>query len=167
MWIAASLFGNIMQTDNSSRFVWALFLLAIVWGVVPVSLLAKDRPPSDSRGSYYYQAYDQGFRAGQADYRAGRPYGYHVALVSTAGVASISSDYRNAFKLGYQDGYAGHNHGSDWYYRHHRHDSDCDEDDDRGEDKWGCRDRHDNGKHKGWYKHHHTRHEDEDADDDD
>jgi len=32
-----------MQTNNSTRFVRALFLLSIVWGVVPVSLLAQDR----------------------------------------------------------------------------------------------------------------------------
>ena len=153
-----------MRTHNSTRFVRALLLFFIAWGLTSVFLLAQDRPPSDPRGSYYYQAYDQGFRAGQADYQAGRGYGYHVALVTTAGVASVSSDYRNAFKLGYQDGYAGHKHGSDWYYRHHGHDSDCDEDDNRSQDKWGCREHHDNGKHKGWYKHHHPNHEDDDDD---
>jgi hypothetical protein len=155
--------GDFVRTYHLKRCTWKMFLLSFVMGVVPVSLVAQNRVPSDYRGSYYYQAYDQGFRAGRADYLAGRPYGYHTALLTTAGLAGISQDYRNAFKLGYQDGYASHHRGSDWYYRHHRHDYDCDEDDDRGGKNWGCRERHDNGKHKGWYKHH-GGHEDDDDD---
>jgi hypothetical protein len=95
------------------------FICCFVFGLVPPSRAAQKRAPVVNKGSYYYRAYDQGFREGRGDYDAGRPHGYHAALVTTAGVASISQDYRNAFKLGYQDGYTGHQRGSDWYYRHH------------------------------------------------
>lgn len=156
-----------MQTELSKRVIRTIFMFCFVAGVIPVSMVAQNRVSTDYRSSYYYQAYDEGFRAGRADYDAGRPYSYHVALIMTAGVASISQDYRSAFKLGYQDGYSSHDRGSDWYYRHHRHDADCDEDDDRGRDNWSCRERHDNGKHKGWYKHAHHKQRGEDEDDDD
>jgi hypothetical protein len=62
-----------------------MFLLSFVLGLVPVPMVAQNRAPSDYIGSYYYQAYDQGFRSGRADYLAGRPYGYHAALLTTAG----------------------------------------------------------------------------------
>jgi hypothetical protein len=141
-----------MQNDRWRQVARAVVLFCLA---VPVSLAAQNRAPNNYPGSYYYQAYDQGFQAGQSDYAAGRPYGYHAALVTTAGVWGFSQDYRNAFKLGYQDGYAPNKgRGSDWSWRHHRHDCDCDEDDDRGNANWSCRERHDNGKHKGWYKHH-------------
>jgi hypothetical protein len=149
-----------MQNDHWQQVATTMMFLFCLVG--PVSLAAQNRQSNTYPGSYYYQAYDQGFRAGQSDYTAGRPYGYHAALVMTAGVAGLSQDYRNAFKLGYQDGYAPNRHGSDWYYRHHRHDSDCDEDDDRGNGNWSCRERHDNGKHKGWYKHHKHDHDEDD-----
>src|SRR5258707_12911951 len=143
-----------IEIPKDSLKYLSLILFASV--VVLVPLGAQDRIPNDSRGSYYYKAYDQGFRAGRADYDAGRPSSYHAALITTAGVAAISQDYRNAFKLGYQDGYAGHSRGSDWYYKRHHHDGDCDEDD-QGDGKWSCREHHDNGKHNGWYKHHHPK----------
>jgi len=147
-----------MQSDR-----WQQVARTMLWFclLVPISLAAENRAPSDYRGSYYYQAYDEGFRAGQSDYDAGRSYGYHAALVMTAGVAGILPDYRNAFKLGYQDGYAPNRRGSDWYYHHHRHDCDCDEND-GGNGNWSCRERHDNGKHKGWYKHHKNNHDEDD-----
>ena len=148
-----------MQTHQGQLVVRTILLFCLG---VPISLMAEDRAPNDYRGSYYYQAYDQGFRAGRSDYEAGRPYGYHAALVMTAGVAGLSQDYRNAFKLGYQDGYAPKRRGSDWSYRHHRHDCDCDEDEDHGNGHWRCREHHDNGKHKGWYKHHKHDHDEDD-----
>ena len=150
-----------MQNDRWQPVLRTMLFLSCL--VVPVSLAAGSRVPNTYPGSYYYQAYDQGFQAGRSDYDAGRPYSYHAALVMTAGVAGLSQDYRNAFRLGYQDGYGSNRRGSDWYYSHHRHDCDCDEDDDRGNGKWSCRERHDNGKHKGWYKHHgHGRDDDDD-----
>jgi hypothetical protein len=153
-----------MQNDCSYQVIRIKLFIWLVAAAIPVSLVAQGRTPGDYRGSYYYQAYDQGFRAGQSDYNAGRPYGYHSALLMTAGVVAISQDYRNAFKLGYQDGYAGHGRGADWYYRNHRHDCDCDEDDRGVRGDWNCRARHDNGKHKGWYKHRHNKHDEDDDD---
>jgi len=146
------------KVRRSAKSLWPVFLLLLA---LAAPLGAQTRIPS----SYYYQAYDQGFRAGRADYDAGRAPSYHAALITTAGVAAISQDYRNAFKLGYQDGYIGRGHGSDWYYKHHHHDADCDEDDERGRDKWSCRGRHDNGKHKGWYKHHGPKNKHDEDDD--
>lgn len=157
--------GEPMHTGNARNSVKSISLLLFLLLAFGGSLKAQTRMPSDSRSSYYYQAYDQGFRAGRADYDAGRTPSYHAALVTTAGVAAISQDYRNAFKLGYQDGYAGHSHGSDWYYQHHHHDADCDEDDEQGSEKWSCHEHHDNGKHKGWYKHHRPKHGRGDEDD--
>src|SRR5262249_34819206 len=103
--------GDFVRTDRLKRFLWTMFLLSFALSANP--LVAQNGVPNDYRGSYYYQAYDQGFRAGQADYLGGRPYGYHTALFTTAGLSGISPDYRNVFKLGYQDGYAGHRRGSD------------------------------------------------------
>jgi len=134
--MVGSISGEFVRTDHLKRFTWMMLLFCFVLGMIPVAMVAQKRGPSDYRSSYYYQAYDQGFRAGRADYLAGRPYGYHVALVTTAGLAGISQDYRNAFKLGYQDGYANHDRDSEWYYRHHRHDCDCDVDDDGGRENW-------------------------------
>ena len=154
-----------MPTIRSKRLLGTALLFSLALGVSSIPLSAQTRSTTNSNNSYYRQAYDQGFRAGQADYNARRPFSYNTALVTSAGVQAISRDYRNAFKSGYQDGYAAHNRGSDYYYRRHQHDSDCNEDDSQGKDKWNCREHHDNGKHKGWYKHHHPK-DDHDKDDD-
>lgn len=154
-----------MHKKYSSKTASSIFLFCVTFAVMAIPVLGQNYPPNDPRGSYYRQAFDQGFRAGQADFQARRASNYNAALVTTAGVAAISRDYRNAFKLGYQDGYAGHNRQSDWYYQHHQHNADCKEEDNRGPENWGCQERHDNGKHKGWYKKH--RPKDDDHEDDD
>ena len=148
-----------MQTRGLKVALLLLFYLCVLVSGVSVAHAGTGK---DYKDSYYYQAYDQGFRSGRADHLAGRAYGYHAALVITVGLQAFSQDYRNAFRLGYQDGYASPKRQSDWFYKHHGHDNDCDADD-GGKYNWGCREHHDNGKHKGWYKHHH---EDGDRDDD-
>lgn len=163
-----------MPKTFSTKASDLVFLLCVTLAFVTHPAFGQNHAPNDSRGNYYRQAFDQGFRAGEADFRAGRPYNYQAALVATAGVAAISKDYRNAFKLGYQDGYAGHNRQSDWYYKNHRHNGDCKEGDKRGPDDWDCVDRHDNGRHTGWYKnqrhknnhHEHGDHQEHDGEDD-
>lgn len=151
------------MANGSGRFarVASLFFL-----LVALAGTVSAQGPANYKSSYYYQAYDQGFRAGRADYDAGRAPSYHAALITTAGLSAISTDYRNAFKTGYQDGYSSRRHTSDWYYRNHHHDGDCDEDD-QGNGKWSCREHHDNGKHKGWYKHHGPKGKDKDRDEGD
>ena len=143
-----------MQSHTYKRAVRTLVLSCFALGLASIPMAGQNQRATSR---YYYQAYDAGFRAGQADFNAHRPPSYQTALVSTAGLAAISRDYRNAFKLGYQDGYSGYGRGrgSDWSYKHHHHDADCDADDGRGEHDWSCREHHDNGKHKGWYKKHH------------
>ena len=147
-----------MPITYSKPITRSIFLFSFALAICAMPALAQNNPPNYPGGTYYRQAYDQGFRAGQSDYRAGRNYNYSAALIATAGVTAISKDYRTAFRLGYQDGYSGHNRNSEWYYRHHQHNSDCrEEGDDRGPNQWGCSDHHDNGRHNGWYKHHHAK----------
>ena len=157
-----------MQSHTYERAARTLILSWIALWLTSIPMVGQSQRATSS---YYYQAYDAGFRAGQADYNARRSSNYQAALVTTAGLAAISKDYRSAFKLGYQDGYSGYGRGwgNDWSYKHHHHDADCDEDDSRGEHDFSCRQHHDNGKHKGWYKKHHhgsdDQGEDEQSDD--
>ena len=169
-----------MRRIYSTKTASLIFLLWVAFASAVVPVAAQNYPANDPRGSYYRQAFDQGFRAGQADYQARRAYNYNGALVRSGGISAVSSDYRNAFRQGYQDGYSGRNNRqSDWYYKNHQHNTDCreregdnrdrDRDRDRNNTNWDCQERHDNGKHKGWYKKHgpkHNKHDDNDRDND-
>lgn len=137
----------------------------VLFAILLAGLVHTAAAQNTSTSGYYRQAYDQGFQAAQADSSAGRPYNYHAALITAGGLSGISRDYRNAFQAGYQDGYYNRNNSqnSDYYYRRHRHDSDCTENGppglrgegppgQRGNGNFNCQERHDNGLHKGWYK---------------
>ena len=166
-----------MRRAYSTKTASLLFLLWVAFAGAAIPVAAQNYPANDPRGSYYRQAFDQGFRAGQADYQARRAYNYNGALITAGGVSAVSRDYRNAFRQGYQDGYAarGGNRQSDWYYKNHQHNTDCREregdnhdrenhDRDRNNTNWDCQERHDNGKHKGWYKKHRPKDDNENDD---
>ena len=152
-----------MKSHVCRQIIRTLLLSCFALGLTSIPMVGQNQGGSNSTNAYYRQAYDSGFRAGQSDSNAHRSYSYNAALVTSAGVSAISSDYRNAFKLGYQDGYYGYgrDRGSDWSYKQHHHDSDCAVDNSRGEHDWSCREHHDNGKHKGWYKKHHQHSDDQ------
>jgi len=153
---------------------WTLLL-----GMLALPALAQ-RPYGDhgryhnnrypGRNSYVASAYDQGYQAGEADYRYGRNYSVRAALISNAGLGMISRDYRDSFEQGYRDGYDGTT--GDYRGQRDRRDRGGWRGRGRGRDENGDyrdEDRHDRGRHVGWYGRDRNRGDDqgEDENDDD
>ncbi|GEM_PF-3974740 len=132
---------------------------ALLFGVLTLPVLGQ-RPYGDhgryhnnrypGRNSYVASAYDQGYQAGEMDYRYGRNYSVRAALISNAGLGALSRNYRDSFEQGYRDGYDGG--GGD--YRGQRDQRDGGGWRDRGRDRNndGEYRENDRGRRGGWYR---------------